>query len=219
MLWWVTTRSTTVMTSSGGMIASALSVIEAMQTSRIDRFSRNTRPISQPSVNGLSASATARLVRISSTSPSQTSAKRSSSTGTGSLYEVGVRVAQPDHVPGGVRRDHQRRGAVACIRITTGGGGLDDALQLEQRTPPDPVRLGVAARIHAPRRPARPGTARPRRPPAGNRPAAARRHGGGPPRRRPGCGRRRRSPRRRSSTGSRRGTGIASLEEPSPGLL
>ena len=42
-------RSTTVMTSSGGMIVSALSVMEAMLTSRSERFSLATKPMSQPS--------------------------------------------------------------------------------------------------------------------------------------------------------------------------
>ena len=123
-LWWLTTRSTTVITSSGGIIASALSVIDAMQTSRIARFSKNTRLISQLSENGLSASAIARNARISSTSPLHASAIRSSSTGTGSAPESAA----------GLRSQTRLRDASLAtisaadpsfINKTTGGGGFD----------------------------------------------------------------------------------------------
>ncbi len=82
MLWCVTTRSTTVITSSGGMMVSALSMTEPMLTSRSRRFSSNTRPISQPRENGRSASESPRARRISRTSPAQAWARRNSSTAT-----------------------------------------------------------------------------------------------------------------------------------------
>ena len=83
-LWWTTTRSTMLMTSSGGMMVSALSVTLAMPMSRSSGRSIPTWRISQPRVNGLSASACAVLRRTSTASPVQTWLKRSSSTATGS---------------------------------------------------------------------------------------------------------------------------------------
>ena len=82
MLWCVTTRSTTVITSSGGTMVSALSAMEPMLMSRSDRFSSATRPISQPRLNGRSDSASPRRRRISSASPAQAWDRRSSSTAT-----------------------------------------------------------------------------------------------------------------------------------------
>ena len=67
-----------------------LSASEAMPISRSERFSCITRPISQRSENGASASAKPRLARSSTASPAHTSLSRSSSTGTGASA-VGTR--------------------------------------------------------------------------------------------------------------------------------
>ena len=64
-------------------MVSRLSASEATPISRSERFSCSTRPNSQRSENGASASAKPRLARSSTASPAHTSLSRSSSTGTG----------------------------------------------------------------------------------------------------------------------------------------
>ena len=86
-LWWVSTLSITVMTTSGGRIASTLSTTEAIRMSRSVRRSSITILASQPTVNGAVSSVCPRSERISSASPDHTCDSRSSSTATGSSPE------------------------------------------------------------------------------------------------------------------------------------
>ena len=136
------------MTSNGGMIVSALSVMEAMLISRSDRFSCATRPMSQRSENGLSSSASPRMRRISSTSPPQAWASRSSSTATASVLDaVGSRIQTMLRVASLPTR------SAAPPSFSSKHDGRDRRLaplQLEQLLPANPLRLARQALLASP---------------------------------------------------------------------